>query len=774
MKKLLLLPIIVLLSLFVINYVSADIYYTDAHGIVAGAGSSSEAKYVGANVTFNDTMIEVLNITLLSGDLSSRGYLLNSTFSILANVSCSSEVCVVNKNVTGNGTYYVFADSLGASRTMAYVDGTGIVPVKGRYMNWTRGIFCSNIGTGACTGTTGGDDYIRSIKSIGFRKITVTAINVTITIIDAFDSSSITNFSAEIGGTNYTTTTGTITTNILNNATTLYNVTFFNAKNSQGFYFNRTVNNQNVSGGSISAGLSQTDIKILAYEKITGNERTGSFWTSQGLKNYNTTIPFKAGSYNVTWLNASYSSVYNKTQEFTFTALQNTTVNISGIYNQVLNFTAKDILNNATITNFTITLNDTLNSFSETQSTTNGTMSFFVLQNLNYTAFLNSTLYAVGNTTNYDNINTTATQYNKTFYIYQTNSINIIFKDQSTGTTINWSTITFEALGSYNSYNYTTSNGTLFASFLTPDEYTARYRANGYTERFYIFTVTNQTTQSLTLYLLNSSLASNITLNVIDQSTLSLEDAEITIMKYDIASNSYKTVEITTTNFEGEAYATLTLYNEYYKFIIEYDGEIVFTSTPTYITKDELTFQVIVGNEVLSDYEQKTQINGGITYNNQTQLFLFTFSDDNNLDQYYCLKLYKISNTDTLLNSSCTTTSTGSLNVHYPLINGSTYKAIGSYYDTDTENYEIISIYPLTLPDNIQATTRETGLFFQIVILLIIILLLVYSSPYLLPLGIGLGLIFGRILELNAFNYETLFGFTLVMIILSWWLGRND
>ena len=62
--------------------------------------------------------------------------------------------------------------------------------------------------------------------------------------------------------------------------------------------------------------------------------------------------------------------------------------------------------------------------------------------------------------------------------------------------------------------------------------------------------------------------------------------------RYFVGTNSYKTIAISRTNFDGVATAYLTLYTDWYRFILIQDGEIVEQFTPTTITETDITFRI--------------------------------------------------------------------------------------------------------------------------------------------------------------------------------------
>lgn len=318
----------------------------------------------------------------------------------------------------------------------------------------------------------GAANCMKNIAIVGI-VATPDATNFSITLSDQYDSSAINNFSAEIGGTNYTTTTGTITTNILSNDTSLYNIFLFNAKNNQGFYFNKTYTNHNVSS-NLAGTLPQTDIKVLAYSKITNTSLSGDINISGTDKgNTNESIYFTAAGYTLTYSNGSW---YPKNQAYTFTALENKTVVITGVYNQIINISGANITGGEVIANPYGRINST--TFNENYNASA----------VNYYEFQGETsqLYTIGfNATNYASnlpnaiqaINSASRYYKANFTLYRDKSIYFYVRDIVTGHLLNYSNITLN--GAVN-YNFNLFNMSTFQYNLNTGTYTVTAIAAGY------------------------------------------------------------------------------------------------------------------------------------------------------------------------------------------------------------------------------------------------------------------------------------------------------
>ena len=116
---------------------------------------------------------------------------------------------------------------------------------------------------------------------------------------------------------------------------------------------------------------------------------------------------------------------------------------------------------------------------------------------------------------------------------------------------------------------------------------------------------------NITLFLTNTSdiaTTNLVTFHVQDQDRYTLEDAVIHIQKQDPATNTYLDLTDLTTNSQGEATTILVVDTVFYKFVVDYDGETIYTSpNPVTISlndDDIYLVGVVEGNP--SDYTEKT------------------------------------------------------------------------------------------------------------------------------------------------------------------------
>lgn len=366
--------------------------------------------------------------------------------------------------------------------------------------------------------------------------------------------------------------------------------------------------------------------------------------------------------------------------------------------------------------------------------------------------------------------NVTSQSYN--FNVYFVNAINFSFYLEDTTTLVSWVNISLELISTTFAANYTVENGTIFLSLLTPAAYTIRYSADNFTERLYYFELSNRTVNSLDLYMINSSLSpTEVTATVVDQFGNELEGALIKVLKYNINTNTYDTVEIVATNFNGEAILNLFLNSEFYQFIIEYPtGTVVQTTNPTYVYTNTVTFQVSLLDNLIQNYEAVNSVTASLIFNDATNNFRYTYTDTQNTAVQGCLYVYT-SNTlgDNLINQSCSASSSGTILIPVENISGSTYMAV-AYIDLETGVSTYIDTLYKTFPyDN---NVGKIGL------LLVLILVLVFAgtaywSPVVAVLVTPLPITFGTYMGLINVGWTQLLGLHIVSIIIAFVVGRS-
>ncbi len=423
-----------------------------------------------------------------------------------------------------------------------------------------------------------------------------------------------------------------------------------------------------------------------------------------------------------------------------------------------VNITAVDT-NSTNIVNFTVAITGAYTN------TTNATNSLYMPlpYNTSYNVTVSSSSYST-TTVTYTTNGSTQLE----IELVLGNSATFNFKDENTNILLDNISISFELIvgdfESSSSYNITT--GTIFISGLgnaTNQSYTARYSSPGYTERLYHFTLTNNTGTVVTLYMLNSSLATNVTATVYDQYNNLIGGVIIKSLKYNPSLTSYIQVETAKTNFEGKTLLDVELGLEFYYFILEYNSMIVLTTTPTYIYETSINFQVILGDQVAQNFINSRGVNHNLTFNDVTNNFRYIYSDLNNVVQSGCLYVYRVTALgETLLNSTCVNSSAAMVLIEVANVSGRVYKGTG-YVDFGSGDYfmdQYIKEFPTDNP------MGSLGL------LMALFLEIIFAGMFVWNRSIGaimmpLGLLFCKMMSLITLEYTYIIPLVFLGIVLA-------
>lgn len=510
---------------------------------------------------------------------------------------------------------------------------------------------------------------------------TQSTTDIQLTAIDDFNGSSINNFSVSIAWpnasvTNHTTTNGTISLANISDSTIQINVTYYNVTD----YYNLTLYDETITvnaTSNIQANMYQAVISLNATEKITGNATTATFYT--GSKS-GTVFNINAGDHNITAAAAGY---YNKTQQFSITALINTSQTITGLYTGEWNITVYNLINSSVVSNYSLNITS-LNYTSwagENSSSTTGSYNFSSI-NGTYQVVIDAPGYIVQTFNFTVNASTGAVN----FSLYTQDSINFTFYDEETQNCLTGYNITVELIGDLMAANYTTTNCTLYVDLLTPQAYTIRYddENNTYGERFYYFNLTNRSNTAIDLYLLNNGTEgyAAITATVYDNTNFPVEGAIIKALRYYLDSNSYIAVDMGKTNFEGVTTLNLKQNEEFYKFIIEYPmGTTKKTTDPTQIYADTLNFQILIGSETGERWYKSVDTIANVTFDEANNWFRLEWNDPENTLSRICLHTDLLTNfrNDTV-NDTCSTSAAGVMYHPVDNVTGYTYHSYALAY----------------------------------------------------------------------------------------------
>lgn len=380
--------------------------------------------------------------------------------------------------------------------------------------------------------------------------------NFSITAVNFWDDSSITSFWADIDGTNYSTTNGTINTALYQNDTSTYTLEVGAVD-----YFFETYLSVAVSS-NFEAVLHQSEISFDTYDLVTG----------LSLENYSTNLTIDSQLNTTFYLSEANDYVVLVETEgdyrplnytFNVTALQIETLNITGLYNASINFNISDIVTGSLIdVNTTIYLNYTGSSWSDSFNAVNGSVEEINLSQLNYTALIVSDGYAP-KTVNISVNNSTQTF---SYSLYSNNSVWITAVDFDSAIELTNFSVTVSNVN--NTYSGSDGDtGIVRINDVEGGVYTVRVTKSGYAVGEYALLMTGGSHQNVIAYL--SSAGSTTIFTIVDSISGQIIEGATGNM-YKSINSSYTLVSSQVSDITGRIQYSYTPDIEY-KFVMDAD-----------------------------------------------------------------------------------------------------------------------------------------------------------------------------------------------------------
>ena len=295
------------------------------------------------------------------------------------------------------------------------------------------------------------------------------------------------------------------------------------------------------------------------------------------------------------------------------------------------------------------------------------------------------------------------------------------------------------------------------------------YTAGG---NLYNYNINNYTLSNITktLSLYTSDGTTTVTFTVIDQDDQVLENVLIYVMPYDTGTNSYNTVEILSTDYQGVALGNIILNTQPYKFILYYQGVLVFESSNTFITSTARTFRVNLQTDYYDSVDVAYGIVSTLTFTNATRNFVYTFSDGTGTIHHGCLRVVKRSiNGDTVLNDTCVASAASSIITNIGDNVGSNIYIATGYVKFD---YEIITnVFTITEADTWKTYGTE-GLFASFLITTALVTIGIFSPPISIALLI-ISFVITNTIGLFHLNWMWLSGFIILGCIAIFRMSRS-
>lgn len=175
--------------------------------------------------------------------------------------------------------------------------------------------------------------------------------------------------------------------------------------------------------------------------------------------------------------------------------------------------------------------------------------------------------------------------------------------------------------------------------------------------------------------------------NIKDDTGLNIENAYITINKFDIGTNTYKTSEVLKTDSQGNAVGNIVLSDAWYKIYIETDDVIRLIDGPTIFTTNTRNYRINLEEDYYDSFSEYLNIFYNLTFNNATKNYRLDFIDNAQGSDFVCLKVERLNlSGKNLINETCLTSFSGTIlsSINVSDVNGSTF--LGTAYAGFPEN----------------------------------------------------------------------------------------
>ena len=329
------------------------------------------------------------------------------------------------------------------------------------------------------------------------------------------------------------------------------------------------------------------------------------------------------------------------------------------------------------------------------------------------------------------------------------------------------------------SYEDLTGTNSSFAFCISPNNtnytvsLTVETDATGYAQNYYYLnnaTFTNVSTTNVTLYLLNDTLATLTELEVVDGSQSPIEDVYITIQYYDIGTDTFYTIGMAQTSYDGKDLVYLNWYDTFYKFIFVQDGTTTYSTSPYKISETPQIF-TITGDTILV-FNKFRDFEYSLVYNNETQNFVLTFVKPSGDVDAGCLRVIKRNLTnDYTICETCEVSSSATIYCNIADWGNGTF--IADFYATGS--FKWIANLIKTIGDTNSVIFNALGEIGGTGIAIIfagIVTSFFLISPVLGVIGVLLGSFGATLLGFQPLDYATFWALTVLGGLIIWKLQK--
>lgn len=209
----------------------------------------------------------------------------------------------------------------------------------------------------------------------------------------------------------------------------------------------------------------------------------------------------------------------------------------------------------------------------------------------------------------------------------------------STSAAFKSTTVYADTYYSFNSNSLSNISYCIYPSGQSIPTYT-QFLYNDSVNQYSYFLFTNFSNVTQKLYLYTQIGTSQVLFTVTDLDDNKLYLYTIHILKYNVGTGTYTTTEILQTDSNGHAIGNIVLNNAYYNLLI-YDANNNLVKTYSAIIFPTTSFSIVVGaaDAYFTQLGESMGLLYTMTFTNETNNFVFTWSDPTGKMHYACLKV---------------------------------------------------------------------------------------------------------------------------------------
>ena len=707
-----------------------------------------------------------INSTTLNGTTVSNGSsakLASINISLTSNTKDIFVKAGIPTNGTTNATYQLRLTGTATQNANEYtrsLDGTtGVAILQTLFKNLNIGDYYVEL-WGNCASLTCDIRGGELLAYVG-DQLATQVTGFTVTVLDLFNNSQISSFNVEYQNINFSTTNASIIIPT-NDNTANFTITTTN-------YIGETVTNWNTSFPYLS-NISQGWLENFTFTTLFNTlVNFTSFNITNGAKSYNsatntTKVYLKNGTNQLT---INISGWYTNTQNYTHTATQVKTGNLTDFYNTIITVRATNL--STPVLNFTTTITNTTLGFAESNITNGASIIHRALQGYTYYLTFAKTDLSSKNTSFTVNNNS----YSYTFLVIPAPAINLTFYDEITDSLLISENITLEIINAASSQNLTFYNTKYINLTGVFGETILRYSTASYAQRDYIINLDGGGIYNLRLYDINLSLSQTVTITVTDTANTLIENATVSLLRYFVACNCYRIVQMTNTGAGGTGIFYVQALDGHYKWSVTYKGTVYYLSTTSeQINSNTRTFVIDLGSNFYSGIQLLPSLSYATTYNKTTETISYIYSDPTSTVTGGCLRVTTLTSTDyTTFNEKCVDGFTGSVFITLTNPNTTNY-----YYQAGVNTSSSFTPYIVTDTGSVEKTPSldfgSSGIFLSIGVLIVLVTIFSFSATAVILISV-VGTMAISFLGIMPLQYNFLAGFAALTIGVTLFLMRS-